>query len=67
MDSTMIDLTDITDAAVGDTVTIIGRDGSEAISAWDLARQLDTIPYEIFTSISARVPRLVVDPANSES
>ncbi|MCY4618186.1 MAG: alanine racemase [Chloroflexi bacterium] len=67
MDSTMIDLTDITDAAAGDTVTIIGRDGSEAISAWDLARQLDTIPYEIFTSISARVPRLVVDPANSES
>ena len=67
MDSAMIDLTDITEAAVGDTVTIIGRDGSEAISAWDLARQLDTIPYEIFTSISARVPRVVVDPANSES
>ncbi len=67
MDSTMIDLTDITEAAVGDTVTIIGRDGSDAISAWDLARQLDTIPYEIFTSISARVPRVVVDPANSES
>ena len=67
MDSTMIDLTDITDAAAGDTATLIGRNGSEAISAWDLARQLDTIPYEIFTSISARVPRLVVDPANSES
>ena len=67
MDSTMIDLTDITEAAVGDTVTIFGRDGAEAISAWDLARQLDTIPYEIFTSISARVPRLVVDPADSES
>ena len=67
MDSTMIDLTDITEAAVGDTVTIVGRDGAEAISAWDLARQLDTISYEIFTNISARVPRLVVDPANSES
>ena len=67
MDSTMIDLTDITEAAVGDAVTIIGCDGAEAISAWDLARQLDTISYEIFTSISARVPRLVVDPANSES
>ena len=66
MDSTMIDLTDITEAAVDDTVTIIGRDGSEAISAWELARQLDTIPYEIFTSISARVPRVVVDPGDSE-
>ena len=66
MDSTMIDLTEIAEAVVGDTVTIIGRDGSEVISAWDLARQLDTIPYEIFTSIGARVPRVVVDPADSE-
>jgi len=63
MDSTMIDLTTAPHAEIGDAATIIGQDGSESVSAWDLARQLDTIPYEIFTGISARVPRLVVgDP-----
>ena len=61
MDSTMIDLTDVPDAIAGDIVTIIGRDRSETISAWDIAREIDTIPYEIFTSITARVPRVVVD------
>ena len=66
MDSTMVDLTEIPDAAVGDVVTIIGKDGAEAISAWDVARRLETIPYEIFTGISARVPRLLVaNPINS--
>ena len=59
MDSTMIDLTNIPDASVGDVVTIIGQDGDQSISAWDLAHRLRTIPYEIFTSITARVPRLV--------
>ena len=66
MDSTMIDLTDISDAAEGDVVTIIGRDGSETISAWDIARQIDTIPYEILTSVTARVPRVVVDRSGSD-
>lgn len=60
MDSTMIDLTDIPEAAVGDAVTIIGREGDQSISAWDLANRLNTIPYEIFTSITARVPRVVL-------
>ena len=60
MDSTMIDLAQAPDAAVGDVVTIIGADGAAAIHAWDLARHLSTIPYEIFTGIAARVPRLLV-------
>lgn len=61
MDTTMIDLTDIPDAEVGDIVTIIGADRADAISAWDIARRLDTIPYEILTGISARVPRQTID------
>ena len=64
MDSTMIDLTDIPEAAVGDVVTIIGRDGEHSIHAWDIARRLNTIPYEIFTGISARVPRQEVDDSH---
>ena len=62
MDSMMIDLTDVPEATVGDIATIIGHDGQDSISAWDLARRLGTIPYEIFTSITARVPRIVLDP-----
>ena len=60
MDSAMLDLTEIPDAAVGDVVTIIGGDGTASIGAWDIAGRLDTIPYEVFTGISARVPRVVV-------
>ena len=60
MDSTMIDLTEVAEARVGDTATIIGRDGAEAISAWELARRLGTIPYEVCTGIGARVPRIAI-------
>lgn len=62
MDTTMIDLTEVPNATVGDVVTVIGADRAESISAWDIARRLDTIPYEILTSISDRVPRRTVFP-----
>ncbi|MDE2745253.1 MAG: alanine racemase [Chloroflexota bacterium] len=63
MDTTMIDLTEIPNATVGDVVTILGADRSQSISAWDIARRLDTIPYEILTGVSVRVPR---QPINQE-
>ena len=43
--------------AVGETVTLIGRDGPARQSAEDLARALGTINYEVVCGISARVPR----------
>lgn len=55
MDMCMIDVTG-TDAKVGDTVTIFG----DKPTAKDLAKILDTIPYEIFTSVARRVKRTVV-------
>ena len=64
MDSAMIDLTNIPDAQVGDAVTIIGADGSQSITAWDLARRSGTIPYEILTGVAARVPRRVAGQAD---
>lgn len=60
MDTTMIDLTEIPNATVGDVVTILGVDRSQSISAWDIAGRLDTIPYEILTGISDRVPRRTI-------
>jgi alanine racemase len=49
----MIDLTDI-QAEEGDEVIVFGDD----YPLTNLARQLETIPYEILTSISRRVTRV---------
>jgi alanine racemase len=43
--------------AVGDRVTLLGRDGPEEITAEELAAWIDTISYEVVTGISGRVPR----------
>ena len=53
MDMSMIDLTTI-DAKEGDSVLIFGDD----YPVNKLAEQLDTIPYEILTTISRRVKRI---------
>ena len=53
MDMTMIDITD-SSARVGDEVEIFG----EHITISELADKINTIPYEILTSVSQRVKRL---------
>ena len=55
MDMCMLDITGV-DAKVGDTVTIFGEDPT----ATELAGILDTIPYEIFTSVPRRIERIVI-------
>jgi alanine racemase len=45
-------------AAVGDPVTLFG---AEAPTAFDVADWAETIPYEVCTGISPRVPRRYVD------
>jgi alanine racemase len=62
MDLTTIDVTDIADASVGDEVVLLGRQGSHEITAEELARKLDTISYEVFCGVSARVPRVYRNP-----
>jgi len=62
MDSCVADITDL-DAAgdnsvsAGDEAVIIGAQGSETITADELARQISTISYEIVCMQSRRVPR----------
>ena len=53
MDACMIDVTDI-DCKVGDSVEIFGPNAP----LQRLADVLDTIPYEVLTSISPRVKRI---------
>ncbi|MEO0131651.1 MAG: alanine racemase [candidate division WOR-3 bacterium] len=60
MDLTMIDLTDFQGIKIGLPVTIIGSVGDKAIYAHELAQKADTIPYEIITRISPRVPRVFI-------
>lgn len=60
MDQTVIDVTEIPEAAPGDEVVLIGTQEEESISAFDHAHAAGTIPWEIFTRIAARVPRVEV-------
>ncbi|HLP94584.1 MAG TPA: bifunctional UDP-N-acetylmuramoyl-tripeptide:D-alanyl-D-alanine ligase/alanine racemase [Saprospiraceae bacterium] len=54
MDMTMVDISDIPEAQVGDEVTIFGQNPP----VQDLAQCLQTIPYEVFTNVSDRVKRV---------
>jgi alanine racemase len=58
MDMTMIDVTDVPGAGLGDAVTLIGSDGDETITIDDLARWAGTVNYEILCGLSKRVPRI---------
>ena len=60
MDLTIVDITDIPDVSLFSEVVIIGRQGDEFIGASELASWAGTIPYEILTSISKRVPRTYI-------
>ena len=53
MDMMMVDVTDI-NCKEGDEVTIFGNSPSIA----DVARWLETIPYEVLTSVSQRIKRV---------
>ncbi len=59
MDFTTIDLTGAPDAMVGDEVTILDNDPLSPASVYELARHADTIPYEVFCRIGARIKRVV--------
>jgi alanine racemase len=58
MDLTMLDVTDIRDTQIGDTVTLLGSAEGDTITANELAAWAETIPYEIICRVSPRVPRV---------
>ena len=55
MDMCMLDVTGL-DVKVGDTVTIFGENPTVS----ELAAILDTIPYEILTSVPRRIERIII-------
>lgn len=56
MDMCMIDISHIEDISIGDEVEVFGNN----ISIEDLAQKAKTIPYEILTGISSRIPRVYI-------
>ncbi len=58
MDLMMVDITDIPNVKIGDSVTIMGQDGALYVSAEELAQLSGTINYEIICSFKNRVKRV---------
>ena len=58
MDLTMLDVGSIPGVEIEDEVIVFGRQGNEAISADEVAADLNTINYEIVSTITGRVTRV---------
>lgn len=58
MDLTMIDVTDVPEAAVGSEVVLFGEQGGASITVEDVAAWSETLPYEVMCTIGKRVTRL---------
>lgn len=66
MDMTMLDVTEIDDVRIGDECVVLGPQkgtlGQDQITAEEMAGTLGTIPWEVLTDISRRVPRFYREP-----
>ena len=58
MDQFLVDVTELPAAAEGDEAVLIGRQGAEVIAATEIARLAGTIPWDVFASLQARLPRI---------
>ncbi len=61
MDQCFVDVSHINEVCVGDEVVVYGSQGQETISIESIARELQTIPYEVTCSVSKRVPRIYIN------
>jgi alanine racemase len=66
MDMTMLDVTDIEGVKLGDECVVLGTQkgplGEDSIGVTEVAAQLGTIPWEVLTNVSRRVPRFYREP-----
>jgi alanine racemase len=60
MNLTMIDCTDVPNARAGDTVTMIGGENGECVTADDVAGWSKTISYEILAGLHPLIPRYII-------
>jgi len=66
MDMSMLDVTDLPGVSVRDEAVVLGSQegplGKDCVSADEIADHAGTIPWEVLTSISRRVPRFYREP-----
>lgn len=55
MDQIMVDVSAVKGIKVGDEAILVGRQGRQEITATEVARRADTIPWHLFCGITARV------------
>lgn len=67
MDQAIIDVTDIPDVAVGDTAVLIGEQGDQHITAWEVGMAMGSIAYETLVSLGVRLPRVYATQGASET
>src|ERR1700689_680728 len=60
MDLTTLDVTGVPDAALGDIVTLYGRDGSAEIKVSDVAAEIGTVTSDLLCALGRRVARYYV-------
>src|SRR5438552_7310658 len=58
MDQMLADVSALPEARPGDEVVLIGSQGKQNITANNLAQWCGTVPWEVLTNITYRVPRL---------
>jgi len=58
MDLIMLDVGGAAGVAVEDVVVVFGAQGSGSITADEIASSIDTINYEVVSTITGRVPRV---------
>jgi len=58
MDQMLVDVARVEKVEPGDEVVLIGEQDGAAISATEVAQWSQTIPWEVFTAITYRVPRI---------
>lgn len=58
MDACFVRVDQLEDVAVGEVVTLMGKDGDEEISPHDIADAIGSVSYEVMARFGARLPRV---------
>ena len=61
MDLSTVDVSAVPDVVIGDETLLLGEQNGAVLDARDLAVAAGTIPYEVLTNVSRRVPRIYLN------
>lgn len=67
MDMCTVDVSRIPDCGIGDEVVLMGRQGSEYISANEIAARTNTISYDVLCALGKRAPRIFVQKGRADA